>query len=544
MTEVTNLNFNKIYPHLERVLRNANFIAIDTELTGIEDNENKNSLFDSTEERYEKQRSNIQSYIIIQFGISAFQRVPNKNEYTAEAFNFFLLPRSIPSKNRRFVWQVAALEFLATYGFDFNKFAYKGISYLNEVEHEILQKQLQENVLFRNVERSVSYKEEDDLKDYINQVAEWLSTADDASSLKITTSTPILQYLTHKELRNRFSNVWTISGNNMVTVMKIPPESREMFEQEEKDYILENILLESYIGFSKVFKLLVALKKPIIAHNALLDFMFMYQQFYKPLPQKYINFKNNIHELFPTIYDTKFLSFELRELLQTEERWKSNSLSGLVAYFAEKQQRNIILGSPAIKLISHIDSKKSSVIVPAAKYHTAGWDAYFAGYVFIKIAHIFAKKNYTECSTLQHFTHTELMSGVKRFSNCVNIIRGNASHLKFDGPEPKSTRPQWLYVKTLASKPITALQIAEKMSTFGNVDVKQCTSKRVLVAVANHGSARDIIQHFKQNKELYVVPYNPIRHSPSVQFFLWGSIVLSSGFFAWMLHQKLQKGTS
>lgn len=30
-------------------------------------------------------------------------------------------------------------------------------------------------------------------------------------------------------------------------------------------------------------------------------------------------------------------------------------------------------------------------------------------------------------------------------------------------------------------------QIAEKMSTFGNVDVKQYTSKRVLVAVANHG---------------------------------------------------------
>lgn len=94
--------------------------------------------------------------------------------------------------------------------------AYEGISYLNEVDQEILQKQLQENVLFRNVERSVSHKEEDDLKNYINQVAEWLNTADDASSLNIVTSTPILQYLTHKELRNRFSNIWTISGNDMV----------------------------------------------------------------------------------------------------------------------------------------------------------------------------------------------------------------------------------------------------------------------------------------------------------------------------------------
>lgn len=68
--------------------------------------------------------------------------------------------------------------------------------------------------------------------------------------------------------------------------MKIPPDSRKVLEQEEGS-ILENVLLESYIGFSKVFKLLVTLKKPIIAHNAMLDLMFIHQQFYKPLPRMY-----------------------------------------------------------------------------------------------------------------------------------------------------------------------------------------------------------------------------------------------------------------
>jgi len=68
--------------------------------------------------------------------------------------------------------------------------------------------------------------------------------------------------------------------------MKIPSDSRTILEQEEGS-ILENVLVESYIGFSKVFKLLVTLKKPIVAHNALLDLMFMYQQFYKPLPSMY-----------------------------------------------------------------------------------------------------------------------------------------------------------------------------------------------------------------------------------------------------------------
>ncbi|XP_072760926.1 pre-piRNA 3'-exonuclease trimmer [Anoplolepis gracilipes] len=545
MIEVTNENFNTIYPHLECALKNASFIAIDTELTGI-NGDLKNSLFDSINERYKKQRCNIQPYTIIQFGITVFQRVHNENQYKAEAFNFFLLPRSIPSKNRQIVWQIAALEFLTAYEFDFNKHVYKGISYLNETEQATLQQQLQKNVLFRHVERSVSYKEEDILKDYIIQVSEWLNTAsDETSSFKIDTPTPILQYLMHKELRNHFLNVWTLSGNNMVTVIKIQPDSRKVLEQEEGS-ILENVLLESYIGFSKVFKLLVTLKKPIIAHNALLDFMFIHKQFYKPLPEKYTDFKNSIHQLFPTIYDTKFLSFELRELLSPEEKWKFNSLSGLVQYFTEKQGR-CILGSPNINLVNKINTDKSDnisdVIVPSMKYHTAGWDSYFAGYVFIRMIHAFSLKRNEQGLTLKHFTHTELMNNVKSFANCINIIRGSTSHLRLDGHEPESTRPKWLYVKTLASKRITATQIAEKMSTFGTVDVKQCTPQRVLVAVANHRSARDILQHFKQNKELYVVPYNPIRHSPSVQFALWGSIVISSGIFVWMLHQKLQKNS-
>lgn len=47
---------------------------------------------------------------------------------------------------------------------------------------------------------------------------------------------------------------------------------------------LEEVLLDVYLGFSKVFKLLSSSKKMIIGHNILLDLMFMHQQFYKPLP--------------------------------------------------------------------------------------------------------------------------------------------------------------------------------------------------------------------------------------------------------------------
>lgn len=58
-----------------------------------------------------------------------------------------------------------------------------------------------------------------------------------------------------------------------------------MLEEEEKQ-ALDRALLDSYIGFSKVFKYLVDLKKPIVGHNILLDLMYMYKLFYKPLPSK------------------------------------------------------------------------------------------------------------------------------------------------------------------------------------------------------------------------------------------------------------------
>jgi len=67
------------------------------------------------------------------------------------------------------------------------------------------------------VEQSLSYKEEDDFKNAIIQIFEWLKTAsNEVDSIKVESPTPTLQYFMHKELRKRFSNIWTFSGNNVV----------------------------------------------------------------------------------------------------------------------------------------------------------------------------------------------------------------------------------------------------------------------------------------------------------------------------------------
>jgi hypothetical protein len=95
--------------------------------------------------------------------------------------------------------------------------AYNGISYLDEVDEAILKQQLEENVFFLNAERNMSFRQDYNThKDNINRVIEWLNKATDDSSFNIDTDTPFLQYLMHTELRNRYPNVWTLSGDNSV----------------------------------------------------------------------------------------------------------------------------------------------------------------------------------------------------------------------------------------------------------------------------------------------------------------------------------------
>jgi len=109
---------------------------------------------------------------------------------------------------------------LATTSLCFEKklqLAYGGISYLDEADEAILKQQLEEKTLFHNAERNISFRQDYNThKDNINRVIEWLDKATNDSSFNIDTDTPFLQYLTHKELRSRYPNVWTLSGNNSV----------------------------------------------------------------------------------------------------------------------------------------------------------------------------------------------------------------------------------------------------------------------------------------------------------------------------------------
>lgn len=521
MIEVTKENFTEIYPQLKNDLENADVIAIDTEFTGLECDEiSKISLFDTIEERYENLRNTLEPFIIIQFGITTLKKIHDKNEFIPKSYEFYLLPKSVFTKNKIISWQISVIEFLSYYSFNFNKVINHGISYVNQIEEAILNEQWKNNTLYKNVEESMSYKEKDDVNHFSSMIAEWLKNLNNKEIYTIPAFTDKFQYFLQKTLRERFRNIWTICNKQTVQVFKISSDVREMLEN-EKEQSLEHILLNSYIGFSNVFKLLVELKKPIVGHNILLDLMFMHKLFYKPLPRRYCDFKTEINNLFPIIYDTKYISNQVKEKYEIQVL---NSLGSLYCHFS-----NLAKTFPHIADYTNNTSKN---------FHNAGWDSYCTGYIFLKMAYMFANDKYP-LSFNYVITHEELMSLIQEYANCINLSNANALYLKLDGKDPTWGRPPWLFLKTRESTHLDINEISKELSQFGIFDIKPYNRGRALIAVANHTSAYDILKHFHNNKELSIVRYNPIKHAPSMKYLLLGSVLVSSGMLAWIYHRSV-----
>jgi target of EGR1 protein 1 len=75
---------------------------------------------------------------------------------------------------------------------------------------------------------------------------------------------------------------------------------------------------------------IVRLRKPIVFHNGFVDLIFLYQNFYANLPSDLQEFVRDLSDMFPSIYDTKFIS--------EDGTFRSSFLEFV---FYERQRRNL-----------------------------------------------------------------------------------------------------------------------------------------------------------------------------------------------------------
>ncbi|KAF2897791.1 hypothetical protein ILUMI_08378 [Ignelater luminosus] len=531
MCEVTTKNFKLILPQLKEVLKAAKFISLDTEFSCLTASRKfENSLFDSGNERYAKLRATVEQMIPLQIGLSAFIFDPDNNSYKAHVYTFYIFPRSFTYIDVKFLCQSSSLQFLNAYNFNFNKLINEGISYLNRTQEEEI---IKRNGDFTVTESSMRSETENLLEENIRIINEWFADAnvDDLLILESVEKVQFnleIKYFLHKELRYKFKKLlWTYEDEQGFKVQKV---TTEQFEILSKKFSLDQTLIADLLGFSEIFRLLTTLQKPIIGHNLLLDLMVITHSFERPLPKSYAAFKKLVHSLFPNIYDTKCISFDINNLIPENKRLHQNILSTLYEYFKDGYGRHLAKNSP---LIEHVSDTQQM-------FHYAGWDAYCTGYIFIRMAHIYASERYNKVKG-KKFMSSELLQAVEKHRNNVNIIRGDVSHIRLDGDDPVSRRPPWLIIET-KNKPINVNQVTSLLGMYGYVEVKPHSFKgrSAIIAVDNFGSARRILRQFNSHSDFKIQQYNPLKHSPVAGAVLWSSFLISGIVLAWYGYSKIK----
>ncbi|XP_033627523.1 poly(A)-specific ribonuclease PNLDC1-like [Asterias rubens] len=534
MTNVTRNNFEELLPEIISSIEASEFVAIDTEFTGLHfERDSFNSLFDTTQDRYKKLRQTATQFTICQLGLSAFVKVPSKQKYAAHTYNFYLFPRSCSVIDARFTCQASSIQFLCQYKFDFNKLFHEGVTYVSTEEAEGLRQQAEqhETILTSDVDRDL-------IKSLSSPLSKWLPSAKDGDQISMAKiQDDILSIQVQALLRNYFPTIWTSKVNTgEILITKVTPEQRANLLAAEPPWTER--LLDRIDGFTKVFRCLSESKKPLIGHNLLTDLLFLHAKFHKPLPEKLNDFKRNIHELFPHIFDTKHLILKIRKEL--EERGLSLSITSLEQVYRNLHSHRgkyLVLYSPDIVLADNALRYSENEL-----FHEAGFDAYLAGYVFLRMAHYIAAKD-TSALESTPLPFSSYLPALAEYENKINLIRAHMPYLSLAGDDPASFLPKLLYVTARGRSPLHAMELTAKMEALTSADVKMIDRRHALVATATYGGSKDILRAFKNDKGMHIAYYNILQHSKPIRYGLWGAVAALGAVCVWTLLGESPKKT-
>ena len=545
MCQVTADNFDRLYPEICRSVDNCCFVAFDCEFTALRPDANqRNSLFDTIQDRYTKLSQPPVHSIISQIGLSIFDQNVEKNTYSASTFNFYICPRSFASIDEAFVCQASSLEFLSRYKFDFNKFIYKGIPYLNQSQEDQLKEDLRNGVILNVEERNIPGQDEDRIRKICGELAVWISNSKVGDELCIDKG-QIVSYVLHTEIRNKFSTLWTFDKEDGELWVKIVTgEERKRWESEESGLETGDKLVDTLLGFSKLMRHVSKSGKPLVGHNCLLDLIKIYHQFFGPLPKKYNEFKDEIHKMFPVIYDTKNICFNTQKKISKihphlEHIFTSSNLNDLHKLLEAKDDSFNLMWKPRILHAPGFEDYAS-----ASTPHEAGYDAYLAGFCFIRSLHLAATVSYLDIKRMRVLAFHELLRVASEHQNHINLARAVTHHVNLGGEEPPSGRPPLLWVTSRGgSSPLDTALLADTFSRFACSDIRRVSRSSAQVAVSSFRGARDLLTKFREHPEWRLEVYSAMRHSLAIRRTMWTCVILGSVTLASIMirHLALRK---
>ncbi|CAO3593043.1 unnamed protein product [Absidia cylindrospora] len=298
--------------------------------------------------------------------------------YIAKPFNFNIFPTSFgggrSQPNRVFSVQAQAFDFLAKQAFDFNKWIYQGIPYMNldDEKRYVTEKRKMLNDEMPDI--PVDDKDRPFLEDARKKITTWLESKEnkpkDNEGINIAATNGYLRRLIYQEVRNSFEGLTAEGRQGYIRVIRFSKE-QQLKRNKEREEQFENDC-DKAVGFRRVIDWISESKKPLVGHNMLLDMCHVIDQFIQPLPDTKEEFKTLATRLFPTMIDTKHIAISAPEI----EKIVTGATDLENLRFETSRQA---FENPRVDM----DWEFPRYI--EEKAHEAGYDAYMTGTAFIKM---------------------------------------------------------------------------------------------------------------------------------------------------------------
>ncbi|OVA01058.1 Ribonuclease CAF1 [Macleaya cordata] len=428
---VTKKNFDSALEDLKKHVRDADFVSVDLEMTGVTSAPWRESLdFDRFDVRYLKVKDSVEKFAVVQFGVCPFKWDSSKESFIAHPYNFYIFPRKelpFDGPAHEFLCQTTSIGFLAKYQFDFNACIHEGISYLSrEQEAEALgrlnlayEDELSNSAGHLKESRdSSSVRSADILFTWRmkNRFSEWRDSLlrnggcqFEENSKDLTPQFQTVFYkmrpalklngFTSHQLRlirlvttKHFKELAFVrtngenSSEQKLVVYTDSEDDRDMLMKEVRDDLHKEaeLKVKAAAGFRHVIDLLSSEQKLVVGHNSFLDIAHIYSKFFGPLPSTVDEFVSCVHKNFRHIIDTKLL-LNTDNVIQQLMRKKSTSLSSAFALLCPQiafaSESSALVRRPGVKVEVQVDDMRSSNWNSGAK-HEAGYDAFMTGCVF------------------------------------------------------------------------------------------------------------------------------------------------------------------
>ncbi|XP_010462450.1 PREDICTED: poly(A)-specific ribonuclease PARN-like [Camelina sativa] len=454
LKHVTRSNFEKTLNDLRALVKAADFVAIDLEMTGVTSAPWRDSLeFDRYDVRYLKVKDSAEKFAVVQFGVCPFRWDARTQSFVSHPQNFFVFPRqelTFDPPAHEFLCQTTSMDFLAKYQFDFNTCIHEGISYLSRRQEEEASKRLE--TLYRE-EGIDSSGETEDLKlvrlaDVLfaermkNMLNEWrtgllnggnVSSESPRISNESTRSTETVFHQMRPALSlkgftsHQLRVINSVLGKHFGDLVYIHSNDKSSCSQDfvvytESESDKENLMkeakderkrvgerkIQSAIGFRQVIDLLASEKKLIVGHNCFLDIAHVYSKFVGPLPSTAEKFVASINSHFPYIVDTKIL-LNVNPMLHQRMKKSSTSLSSAFSSlcpqieFSSRSSDSHL--QQRVKIDVEVDNFRCSNWNAGGK-HEAGYDAFMTGCIFAQACNHLGF-DFTQHSQSDNLAHNE-----------------------------------------------------------------------------------------------------------------------------------------